>query len=139
LALIKAGLVIVQDTPIIGTGIGDEMHALEEKLPLFDETIAVPVKRLLKYNFHNAYMQYLVQLGIIGLFLYLLIFYEIIKLKINNRELSNVRYIFVAVFCISSLVELMFAAQFSLAFFALFVGIFIGFSQFEEEEFPVKN
>ena len=80
-------------------------------------------------------MQYAVQLGIIGLFLYLFIFYEILKLKIRDKELSNLRYVFVSVFCISSIVEFMFAAQFALAFFALFVGIFIGFSQVEDEAF----
>ena len=139
LAMWKVGMDIVQDNPIIGTGIGDEMHALEKTLYSFDDSIAEPVKLLLKYNFHNAYVQYSVQLGIIGLLLYLLIFYEILKLKIKNKELSNLRYIFVAVFCISSLVELMFAAQFPLAFFALFVGIFIGFSKAEEEEFFIKS
>ena len=139
LAMWKVGMVIVQDNPIIGTGIGDEMHALEKALYSFDDSIAEPVKLLLKYNFHNAYVQYAVQLGIIGLLLYLLIFYEIIKLKINNKELSNLRYIFVSVFSIASLVELMFGAQFPLAFFALFVGLFIGFSKIEEEEFFIKG
>ncbi len=138
LAIWKVGIAVAKDNPLLGTGIGDEMHATEEKLNDYD-TSYESIRRLLQFNMHNAYVQYLVQLGIIGLLLYLLIFYEIIKLKIKDKELSNLRYIFVAVFCIASIMELMFAAQFSLAFFALFVGIFIGFSQVEEEEFFLKR
>lgn len=139
LATWKVGMTIVQDNPIIGTGIGDEMHVLEKKLYSFDASIAEPVENLLESHFHNAYVQYAVQLGIVGLLLYLLVFYEILKLNIKDKELSNLRYIFVSVFCIASLVELMFGAQFPLAFFALFVGIFIGFSQVEEEDFFHKK
>ena len=139
LALWKVGLTIAQYNPLIGTGIGDEMHVVEEKLHSFDDSVANPVRRYLKFSFHNTYIQYLVQIGIVGLFLYLLVFYQILRLKIKNKELSNLRYIFVSVFSIASLVEFMFIAQFPLALFTLFVGLFIGFSQIEDEASLIKK
>jgi len=119
------GIEIFKDHPILGTGTGSEMDALKEKI-----ANQMPEMKMVENiaHYHNNYMAYIVSLGIIGLFLYLNIFYQVLKLDIQNKELSNLKYIFITVFSVASLVEYMFMAQFPLALFGLFVGIFISSS-----------
>ena len=122
------GAEIFKDNPIIGTGLGSELDALKEKIKNSSSEFNA-VSHVLTSHFHNNYVTYAVQLGIIGLLLYLNIMYQALKLPIQNRELSNLKYIFIVVFGVASMVEQMFDAQFSLALFALFVGIFISASR----------
>ena len=131
LAVWKAGSEIIKKRPILGTGIGAEMKVLKEHIEKghYDSALEKGFLVLSDTHYHNNYVQVTVGLGLIGLFLFLLIFYEIFKLDIEDKELSNLRYIFLAIYSISGLVELMFGPQFPLAFFALFVGLFIGFSK----------
>lgn len=116
------GYEIFKENPLVGTGIGDEMDALRYKIK-HDMPEMMDAYTIVHY--HNNYVTYLVQIGLIGLFLYLNIIYQVLRLPIQDRELSNIRYIFIAVFSTASLVEQMFSAQFPLALFTLFVGIFI--------------
>ncbi len=141
LAMWKAGSEIIKERPILGTGMGAEMKALQENVEKsnYDSALEKLLLKLSETHYHNNYVQVTVGLGLTGLFLYLLILYQIFKLRINDRELSNLRYIFLAVYSISCLVELMFGPQFPLAFFALFVGIFIGFSKNDDDYFFSKN
>jgi O-antigen ligase len=132
----EAIVTIIPEHPIVGVGMGDEMHVIEENIEKNNYTgvYKSALQWMIQYNYHNAYIQYTVQLGIIGLFLYLFMFYNIFRLNIANKELSNSRYMFILVFCISSLFDVAFTVQFPLALFALFVGVFIGFSNLNEEE-----
>ncbi len=140
LAVWKEAMKIVPEHPLLGVGTGDEMHVIEDQIKKnqYDESYIRVLHTMIKFNYHNTYVQFIVQLGIVGLFLYLLIFYRIIQLKIKDTGLSNLRYIFVSVFMLSSMFNQMFSVQFSLAFFAFFIGIFIAVSQVEEEEFFIK-
>ena len=140
IAMWKAGSDIFQEKPLLGTGIGAEMQALKENIEQnnYDSALEKLLLKLSETHYHNNYVQVTIGLGLIGLALYLLIFYQILKLNIEDRELSNLRYIFLSVYSISSLVELMFGPQFPLAFFALFIGIFVGFSKNDEDYFYKK-
>ena len=130
---------IVPENLLIGVGIGDGMRVLQTAIDeyKYDKYYNNALKFMTEYHYHNMYVQVLVELGIIGLLLYLLVFYPTLKLQINDKELSNFRYIFVTVYSVSSLVEPMFILQFPLALFALFIGLFIGFSHINEDEFKV--
>lgn len=124
------GSEIFLENPIIGSGVVksmDEMRA-RVKASHHDKNC---IARLPSY--HNIYVQSAVHLGAIGLFLYLMIFYSILKLKIKDRYYANLLIIFVSVYSISSLVENMFHEQFSAALLALFTGIFIAQSRIENE------
>ncbi|HIP54124.1 MAG TPA: O-antigen ligase family protein [Sulfurimonas autotrophica] len=119
---------LLQDNPILGTGLGSEMDALKEKI---DTKNIKLFKHPLIYNivnYHNDYISYTVSVGVVGLILYLSIFITIAMLKIQNREINNLKYIFIAVFMTSTMFEQMFSAQFPIALFALFSGIFISSS-----------
>jgi len=84
-------------------------------------------------SYHNFYIQTAVHLGIIGLFLYIMIFYSLLKINIRDKFYFNLAALFVTVYSVSSLVENMFHAQFPIAFFALFGGIFIAQHRIENE------
>lgn len=132
---------IASENLFIGVGIGDNMQTLQRSIEenQYDKYYNDALKFMTEYHYHSGYVQVLVELGIIGLLLYLLIFYSILKLKIDDKELSNFRYVFVIVYAIACLVEPLFILQFTLALFALFIGLFIGFTHVDQEEFKVLS
>ena len=108
---------MVPEHLFIGVGIGDNMQSLQRSIDenSYDKYYNNALKFMTGYHYHNAYVQVVVELGLIGLVLYLLVFYYILKLQIDDKELSNLRYVFVAVYSVASLVEPMFILQFPLA------------------------
>lgn len=131
----KVATEIIPENPILGTGFGDQMNAMKRKVKEnnYESGFEEALNFMATYHYHNVYVQFTVTLGIVGLLLYLFIFYQILRLQIQDKEISNLRYIFLSVFMISSMVEMMFSPQFPMAFFALFTGLFIGFAQHNGE------
>jgi O-antigen ligase len=133
LGALIVGWDISKDNIFLGTGVGDAMSTLDEYL---QEEKHKDKKCLynavVKTNFHNYYMQTLVQLGIIGLFLYLFFFYAVYKLDIKNKKYYNLMVIFLSVYSVSSLVENMFHQQFSMAIASLFIGMLLAISRIEK-------
>jgi len=126
LGLWIVGSEIFLDNPILGIGISKNV----ETMKLYVKNSHPDMKCITHLpNYHNYYVQIAVKLGTIGLFLYLMIFYSILKLKIKDKKQYNLMIIFVSVYATSSLFENMFHQQFSEALFALFVGIFIAKSR----------
>ncbi|MFA5455033.1 MAG: O-antigen ligase family protein [Sulfurimonas sp.] len=124
------GSEIFLNNPILGIGVTNDMDRLKESVLVNHPDMSCVAKMP---SYHNFYMQVAVHLGIVGLFLYLMIFYNILKLKIGDRYYFNMMIIFISVYSISSLVENMFHEQFSAAILALFAGIFIAQSRIENE------
>ncbi len=114
---------MMKDNPLHGTGGGSEM--IEFKEYAINSTSKFPEVVINIAHFHNEYIHTIVEYGIVGLILYLLIWYNLFKMPIKNQNISNLRVIFISVFLIASLVELIFHNQFPMSLFALFVGIFI--------------
>jgi O-antigen ligase len=130
-AWIIAGEIFI-DNPILGIGVSKNMETLKRYIDNNHSNIDMSNVRILA-NYHNYYVQSLVKLGIIGLFLYLMIFYNILRLNIKDKQYYNMMIIFVTIYGTSSLFENMFHQQFSEAIFALFVGIFIAKNRIENE------
>ncbi|MBE0514835.1 O-antigen ligase family protein [Sulfurimonas sp.] len=130
LGLWIVGSEIFLDNPIIGSGVIKSMDEMRNRVKE-----SHPDKNCISHlpSYHNIYVQSAVHLGVIGLFLYLMIFYSILKLKIEDRYYFNLMIIFVSVYSVSSLVETMFHEQFSAALLALFTGIFIAQNRIENE------
>ncbi len=116
------GIEIFKDNPILGTGAASEMIELNKYAKNSSKELQV-VQNIA--HFHNEYVGTLVRFGLIGLVLYLLIWYNLFKIPIANKNFSNLRIIFITVFCTASTVETIFHNQFPMSLFALFVGIFI--------------
>jgi len=121
---------IFLENPIVGVGVNKEIVEMKKRVKE-----SHPDKMCITHlpDYHNFYVQSAVHLGIIGLFLYLMIFYSILKLKITQKHYRNLVITFVSVYSISSFFETMFHEQFSMAFLALFMGIFIALSRIELE------
>lgn len=118
------------DNPILGIGVSCEMNTMNDYITK-NHTDKECVRKLPSY--HSNYIQPIVQLGIIGFFLYLMIFYSLLTLNIHNKQYFNMMIVFVLVYSISSLFETMFHSQFGEAFLALFLGIFIAKSRLAHE------
>ncbi|MFA5427829.1 MAG: O-antigen ligase family protein [Sulfurimonas sp.] len=121
---------IFLDNPILGIGSNGEMDVLKEYISKNHQEMEC-VKEMPSY--HNFYIQTAVHLGIIGLFFYIMIFYNLLRINIRDKFYFNLTALFVTVYSVSSLVENMFHAQFPIAFFALFGGIFIAQNRIENE------
>jgi len=132
LALWIVGIEIIKDNPILGVGVGDSMPVLRDIVSQKGYEDKSSISNM--PNYHNYYVEVAVQLGIIGLFLYLLFFYYISKIDIKDKYIYNMMIIFVTVYCVASNVENMFHQQFSMAILALFVGLFLAKSRIEIEK-----
>lgn len=111
-----------KDNPMSGTGAASEMYKFKEYVKKAGPEFFI-IKNIA--HFHNEYVHTLVQLGIIGLLLYLLMWLFLFLMPVNNKSFSNLKVIFISVFCTASLFENIFHNQFPMSLFALFVGIFI--------------
>ena len=130
------GYEIIKDHPIIGVGISDVMTSVKK----YSEILPYNFKRLVTMpNVHNDFLQIFISLGIIGIIVYVLIFYNILKIKINNIRYKNLPIIFISVFFISSMFENMFHQQFSMLLFTLFIGLFLAINRLENEEYSSIN
>ena len=74
---------------------------------------------------HTQYLQILFEIGIIGLSLFLLIFYFLLKSKYYNIEIKNLSILFITIFTISSLSDIVIELQFTRTLFILFISLFI--------------
>ncbi len=125
---------IFLEHPLLGVGVGDSVKASSDKYNQnhYDFSPHV-VKFGQDAHFHNIYLQTLSQLGMIGLFLILAIFYQLIRLPIQNRENKILSIMFTVVFFVGSFSEPLWYKQTTIAIFILFVGLFIKMS------LPEKN
>lgn len=135
IALWKIGVENFVSSPLIGTGIGDEAKNSKEDITRYQLEGFMSTNGSFQYvDYHNAFVQYLVQLGIVGFFLFLAIFYSVIKLKIKSWVYSNLKLLFVVVYVLWSMVGLTLHLNTSLVFFVLFSSVFMKTAYFEKIE-----
>jgi len=71
---------IFLQSPLFGTGIGDNMSALRAEVDKHaPEELKPGLKNILRTHFHNQYFQIIAETGLIGLLLFLHIFYQFIR------------------------------------------------------------
>jgi len=117
---------ILKENPLLGIGLGDFMDetilVLETKeYPYLTEETRNFMKR---FHPHNQYLLILLQMGIIGLLLFLYTIYQVVKLKINNPEIKELSILFATIFFVSCIPEPLLAKQFTIGLFILFIGLF---------------
>jgi len=117
---------IIEHNPLVGVGSGDYR----------DETIKVLKDK--KYDFlslstrefmaghhpHNQYLLILLQMGLVGLIIFLYLIYQILRLKIKNPEIKELSILFCVIFFVSCFAEPLLSKQFTIALFILFIGLF---------------
>ncbi len=117
---------IFKNNPIIGVGLGD----YKDQTALMLETQEYPYlsedtkKFMKKFHPHNQYLFILLQMGIVGLILFLYIIYQVFKLKIDNLEIKELSILFATIFFVGCIPEPLLAKQFTLGLFILFIGLF---------------
>ncbi len=122
---------IISAYPILGAGIVDNMrlfhHIIETKYP------QMACMQGLFMHVHNQYLQIVTQLGIVGMILFMLIFFHIARLKIKQREYRHLKYLYLALLLFAFIPEVIFHRQFSMALFALIVGLLLAQYRTEHE------
>ncbi len=122
---------IIIEHPVIGAGIGDNMNEFHT---LIDTKY--PQMKCMHGSFmhvHNQYLQIFTQLGVIGIVLFLLIFYMLIKLPLENREFNNIKYIYLTILLFAFIPEVLLHRQFSMILFALLIGLLLAQNRIENE------
>jgi O-antigen ligase len=108
----NTSLVVIKDNLWIGTGTGDYEDELVNQNLVFENN-GVAKEKL---NAHNQFLNTAVQLGLPGLLLLVLIFYQSFK----SCNLSYFGYAILAVFCINFLFESFLETQAGIVLFTLF-------------------
>ena len=124
---------MLKEKPLLGYGVGSEMPAFYEY-----------THRDRKYRFytelgfphmHSEYLQIVLQIGLIGLSLFLLFLYFIFKAPTEDREIRDIKYIFLTVFILGMFTEpLVSHRNFSMGLFAFIGGIVLVFSREKRTE-----
>jgi len=110
-----------------GSGLGNYKEAIKkqivEKKYKFLNNHSVDF--MLHSHPHNQYLLYILQMGFIGLLLYLNIFYQVLAYKINDKEIKEWSILFVTIYSVGSLAEPLFIKQFTLSLFVLFFALIV--------------
>ncbi len=131
-ALWTIGSNIFKDNVLIGTGIGGEAREFKYYSEHFNFNFYADQEIGNGFvDFHNTYVQYAAQLGIIGLFIFLSIFYYLLINKFKNREYFNLNIIFISVFSLHSMTIFSFHLLHSMVLFALFAALLAAASKLE--------
>lgn len=121
---------IIIEHPLLGAGIIDNMRdfrvLVKEKYPQMGCIIELP-------HMHNQYLQIFTQLGIIGLLIFLYIFYSIAHVNIKEGEFDQIKYIYLTVLLFALIAEVLLHRAFSLSLFTLIVGLLLAYERVQDE------
>ena len=121
---------IVKENPLFGVGIGDYKLAAQEALAKESHQFSKNVIKWCSDNhYHNQYLMILVQSGLTGFALFILIFVYFYKLPIDEPEIKELSILFTTIYLVSFVAEPLWIKQFPLALFVLFSSIFIASAQ----------
>lgn len=132
-ALWISGLEASKHNLIFGSGIGDERenaNYILQKFNISNDNFKQETENSI--DFHNMYVQYTVQLGIVGLIIILLIFYLLFKLDIRDKVYKNLLIIFLILYFCHSMLGNSFHINQSMVLFVLFSSIFITIYKYEK-------
>lgn len=126
----------IMDFKPFGSGIGNDTNQIDYYSAKRDWNI---VEDLGTYNHHNMFISYAIQLGPLGLILFLAILYNIYSLKFTSKHYKNITIIFLITFIMWSLGGATFHLMKSMVFFTLFVGLLNKISHTESENNLLHN
>jgi len=115
---------ILQEHPLIGSGIGDYRLAAQEVLVKnphnFNQWV---IDWCSNTHFHNQYLMILAQIGLIGFGLMLWLLIELFRLKINDPELNEFKILGLTVFVVACIAEPLWILQFPIILFIFITSI----------------
>ncbi|MDX4012948.1 O-antigen ligase family protein [Aliarcobacter skirrowii] len=129
-ALWIAGIEASKDNLIFGVGIGDEAINASNGIEKFKIPEYFVNEQYI--DFHNMFVQYLVQLGIIGLIIIISIFYLLIKTNLKDKVYRNLLIVFLILYFCHSILGNSFHINSSMIIFSLFSSVFITIYKYQE-------
>jgi len=93
---------IFKDHPIVGVGIGDDRAVAQTYIDNDRVQFSQHIEEFLpKHHFHNQYLMIIVHGGLIGIILFLGIFYFILRMPIMDQEIKNISILFTVILLVS--------------------------------------
>jgi len=122
---------LIQERPLLGTGVIDTIPMIRKRA-----AIEFPNDYFLSIANHlqNQYLQVLVEIGIVGLAIFLMMLYKIARIPLRAKSYQNLKIIFLSVYLFTMLSDIQLHIQFTAGLFALIVGVLLAQSRIEGEE-----
>lgn len=123
---------IIKDNPIFGVGIANNINKKDEYI------IKNHLEKEYEHNkylvhFHNNYLEIITQFGIMGLFIFLYLFYLIAKIKTNDITIYILKISTLSIFLLGSLTDMLFYLNDTMFLFSFIVGLLLAQYKFEYE------
>ena len=125
------GTHVFLENPIHGTGIGLESTGMSKYVERYNFTTYANIEDGVYIDYHNAFVQYAAQLGIVGLLLFVMIFVSLLRLKFKSRIYFNINMAFVTIYVLLSMGGFSFHLMSSMTLFVLMSSMLAAISREE--------
>ena len=124
-ALVQVGVEVFKEKPIFGWGIKDNFEAIKQITQKKEYSHLAFTYNVKNQHYHNQYIIYATQLGVLGLILFLLLFYYLNQTDAKSDELNKIKFILIVVTMTSVLSTELFHQMHPIALFSLFSGLIL--------------
>jgi O-antigen ligase len=126
---------LIKQNPLFGTGIANSMDKIK-----MEAKKSFPNDYFLQRANHlqNQYLQVAVELGILGLFMFVWMLYAIANIPIYSDTIRTMKIILVSIYVLTMLSDIQLHIQFTAGLFALITGLVLAQSRIESEDNKTK-
>jgi O-antigen ligase len=114
---------ILKDNSLLGVGIRNNINKKNEYITTNNLENFSFIKTLV--HFHNNFLEIITQFGIIGLTLFIYLFYLISKIKIEDKTIYILKISALSIFLLGSLTDMLFYLNDTIFLFSFIVGILL--------------
>ncbi len=127
---------LIERNPLLGTGVIDTMPMIkQEAQKAFSDDYWLQRAN----HVQNQYLQVLLEIGLLGLIIFLLMLYWVAKIPLQSETYRNLKIILVSVYLFTMFWDIQLHVQFTGGLFALMVGVLLARSRIEAEERKKAN
>ena len=115
-------------------GIGIDNHIKQKDLYIKEHNLEKEFKHISELkHFHNIYLEIYTQLGLVGLFFFTLMIISLLKIKIQNNMINNLKISTILLFLIGGFVDNLFHLNYTITLFCFIMGICLAQYKFESQ------
>ncbi len=129
--VIMLAVPLIEKNPLLGTGVIDTIPLVRKEAAV---TFPGDYWLGIANHFQNQYLQVLVEIGLIGLGLLLVMLYYVSRIPLQSGMYRNLKVILMSVFLFTMLSDIQLHIQFTGGLFALITGMLLAQSRIEQEE-----